>query len=197
MIALMLSVASSFALDGQIALETGALPVHGHEFEAVAGPGALGTGGARFAVEASDHVSVVAGWRYGSRGSYVSIDDADRFTAAIRGQEVTLGAQLDVDPTEVVSPYLLVEAIGLSGTMLFDSDLDRNDNPAQDKRSALTGGAAALLGCDLHAKQGGAAFAPAAFLEMGYAHAAPLVFADYGKVPVNGFVVRLGAGLRF
>ena len=34
-------------------------------------------------------------------------------------------------------------------------------------------------------------------LEMGYAHAAPLAFADYGKVPVNGFVARLGAGVRF
>ncbi len=197
MITHLLSVASSFALDGEIAVETGALPVHGREFEAVTGSGALGTGGARFAVEASDHVSVVAGWRYGSRGSYVTINESDRFTAAIRGQELTLGAQLDIDPTEVVSPYLLVEGLALSGTMLFDSDLDRNDNPSQDKRSAFTGGGAALLGCDVHAKQGGAAFAPAAFLEMGYAHAAPLVFADYGKVPVNGFVVRLGAGVRF
>lgn len=197
MITLLLSIASSFALDGEIAVETGALDVGGRELASVAGDGALASGGLRFAVAANEHVSVVAGWHYGARGARVDVADRDSFTAAYRGHQLTIGAQLDADPTEVVSPYLLVEALALPGTVLFDSDPNRDDNASQDKRSGFTGGGAALLGCDVHAKQGGASFAPAAFLEVGYAYAAPLALGDYGKLPMHGVIARLGAGVRF
>ncbi len=197
MITLLLSLTASFALDGQVAIETGVFDVGGRELASIAGPGGLTSGGLRFAVAANDHLSVVAGWHYGSRGAIVDVPDSMVFTAAFRAHEVSVGAQVDVDPTDVVSPYLLVEALALPGTVLFDGDSRRADNATQDKRSGFTGGGAALIGCDVHAKQGGASFAPAAFLEVGYAYAAPLALGDYGKIPVHGVIARLGAGVRF
>ena len=195
MIALLL-VANSFALDGALDLEIGSLALGGQALDNVASTRAMPSGGGRLALEAADHVRLVAGFHVGSAGARVTAPDG-LFDAAIRGQEATFGVSYDVDATDEFAPYVLVEAVGVRGAMLLDGDPSRDDNATQVRRVALTAGGAALVGCDVHAHQGDAPFAPAGFLELGYAWALPLQFAELGAVPVHGLVVRVGGGLRF
>lgn len=195
MIALLL-VSNSFALDGALALDVGSRAIGGDPLGSVIATRGVATGGGRLTLNASDHVGLVTGFHVGGAGARVSVPTTD-FEAAVRVQELTIGGQFDVDVTDEFSPYLLVEALGLRGAMLLDGDPSRDDNASQVRRAGLTAGGAALLGCDVHARQGDAPYAPAAFLEVGYAWAAPLQFADLGAVPVHGVAARLGVGIRF
>ena len=194
MIALLIS--NSFAVDGAVALELASLRLGGAPLTSLVDASAMPSGGGRGALEVADHVRVVPGFHVGAAGARVTVPNGV-FGAALRVQEATLGAQFDVDATDEIAPYLLVEAVGLRGAMLLDGDPSRDDNASQLRRVALTAGGAALLGCDVHAHQGEAPYAPAAFLEIGYAWAVPLQFADLGALPVHGLVARLGVGVRF
>lgn len=200
----------AFAADHELSLELGSLHVNSDSWDLFHEGEYFPTAGVRLGVAVHERVAVVAGYHHAAYGSDIYTDswsgeydfadeesDAADFVGAFAGDEYTLGAKVDVPVTGWLHPYGVVHALGVRGVIRLDEDVEDDDNLNQLPYRALTFGGMGALGVEFLAPVLKEKAHLGSYLELGYGRVAALDFDALGKMPMGGFAVRMGTGVRF
>jgi hypothetical protein len=185
-------------MDHDVSVEMGRLTATDPAYDIFNEGNGIPSFGARGTFAVHDRIGITAGWHRARRGSDVYSQGSGELRAALRLDEITLGARSELEVGDALRPYVEVDALLLRGAALFDDDASRDDNPGQVRRNALAPGFLALGGVALRVPEVEGPVMPSFHLAMGWGTTLmPLAWEDIGELTPRGFVVRLGGGVRF
>jgi hypothetical protein len=195
MIALLFASVSLAATE--LSLELGSTHASDRGYSLFSSREAMGSWGARVGFGLTDRTSLLVDWQHSGKGGEVETtgDDVD-FQAALTVDQLAVGPRVGVHIQNVM-PYATVQAVAMRGRVRLDGDRDSTDDLDEWKRSALTAGGLAMGGVQVIVGEPERAVRLSGHLEMGYGHAFPLDFGDFGSISFHGFALRGGAGIVF
>lgn len=194
----------AFAANHEISLELGTLSANDADWHAYTDDNTnLPSTGLRIAYAFHPNLSATASAHILRRGALLfeeqdNEQSVNALYSAFLGRELTLGLHADTgEMSRYFVPYANIQALLVSGRLIFDGDRSREDNLDYLEEGATSLGVVPSAGLEVRLPKDAAPFTVAVYAEGGWAIASAMRYDTLGDQEMGGFFFRSGAGVRF
>ncbi len=187
------------AADHELSFEAGTLVLPDASFETFSDSSAAFGMGLRAAYAFHEHFAVQAGWHHVRTGASLLGPASETLGhGAYFGNEALVGVRFDWPIRDLFVPYAHLDGLLWFSDARFDYHTSDPDSPEQRRESAISGGGRAMGGVELRIpRKTTQGFTGAIHLEAGYSLLGAAQFDTFGTMPLSGFTLRGGIGLRY